>query len=182
MSGFKYRDTPDNIATLVEALRRSPLVKSVKVGDLLKYGEDNKTATTWITVEFTQTIKSTAPIGLFTPRRKRTTNGKRATDGYVYLLESVDGSYKIGKTINPKSRKKTFGVKLPMKTDFKHVIHTDNMHMLEKELHLIFKAKRLRGSEFFALTSQDVEFICSLGAECTIEQFFRRAVDERLRF
>jgi hypothetical protein len=175
MAGFKFRDTPDNITTLAEALRRSPLVKSVKVGKLLKYGEDNKTATAWINVEFTETIKNTTPTGLYTPRRKRTKNGKRDTDGYVYLLEAVGGFYKIGKTVNPKSRKRTFGVKLPMAVEFKHLIHTDNMHKLEKDLHRLFAAKRLRG-EFFDLTPADVEFICSLGIECTHAQFTARVL------
>lgn len=180
MRSFKYRDTPDGIATMVEALRRSPLVKSVKCGDLLKYGEDNKTATTWITVEFAQTIESTAPIGLYAPRQKRTKNGKRATDGYVYLLEAVGGFFKIGKTVNPKSRKRTFGVKLPMAVEFKHVIHTDDMHKLEKALHQLFADKRVRG-EFFDLTLADVAFICSLGNECTYNQLILRVAETKMK-
>ena len=171
MSSFKYRATPDEIATIAEALRRSPLIKSVSVSDLLQYADTNKTATAWINFEFKELLKSTAQVGLYRPRRKRGTKGTRQKDGFVYLLKAVDGSYKIGKTLNPKSRKKTFDVRLPFKVDYVHTIETDDMHALEKALHLRFADKRLRGSEFFSLTPDDVQFIVSLGSKCTIAEY-----------
>ena len=174
MPNFKYRDTPDGIATLVEALRLSPLVKSVSAGDLLKFADTNITATTWISVEFSETVHSAAPVGLYKPRRKRANKGGKRTrqlDGYVYLLKAADGSYKIGKTVNTKSRKRTFDVRLPFKVEYVHTIETDDMHSLEKALHKQFAASRLRGSEFFALAPEDVQFIISLGSKCTLAQY-----------
>lgn len=175
MPSFKYRDTPDGIATMAEALRRSPLVKAVGVGDLLQYAATNATATAWITVEFTQTVKSTAQVGLYRPRKPRIVNGKRRKDGFVYLVKADNGTYKIGKTVNPKSRGKTFNVRLPFKVEFIHTIETDDMHALEKALHLRFANKRLRGSEFFSLSLADVAFIVSLGSKCTVAEFTAKA-------
>lgn len=172
MPSIKYRGTPDEIATLVEALRCSPLIKSVNHGDLFKYAEDNRTATTYITYETNRTVKSTAPISIYKPRKK-TPKGTRQLDGYVYLLKELNGtSYKIGKTANPKSRRRTFGVKLPFAVDYVHTIETDDMHQLEKLLHQRFASKRIRG-EFFELDDKDVAFIVSLGVKCTIEQYRR---------
>lgn len=82
--------------------------------------------------------------------------------GYVYLLNEVNGDhYKIGRTVNPKSRLKTFSVKLPYKVEFEAVIETDDMYSLEAQLHHRFADKRVDG-EWFDLTPDDVSYIKSL--------------------
>lgn len=83
------------------------------------------------------------------------------TWGYVYLLQSPTSAYKIGRTNNPKSRRRTFGVKLPFEVEYIVVIETDNMFELERTLHARFDDKRVNG-EWFDLSADDVEYIKSL--------------------
>jgi predicted GIY-YIG superfamily endonuclease len=163
------RGTPEMIETLIEALRECPNVESVEHTDVSKRDPSHKTGSALVFVKFKKVAASSSlPIVIWT-RRKRTPGAarKRESAGYVYLVRAAGGEYKIGKTVNPKSRKKTFDVKLPFRVEYAHVIKTDDMHSLEKALHQQFAAKRLRGSEFFNLAQEDVQFIVSLGTECT---------------
>lgn len=84
--------------------------------------------------------------------------------GYVYLLKVLnsDTLYKIGRTKNPDNRLRTFSVKLPFPVEYAHVIETDNMHELERDLHRKFRKQRKRGSEFFSLSQADIDYIKSL--------------------
>lgn len=86
---------------------------------------------------------------------------KRKSDGYVYLLMSPTGHYKIGHTREPKVRMKTFEIKLPFEVEFAHLIPTPDRFKLEKELHQKFADRRVNG-EWFALTDADVLYIKSL--------------------
>lgn len=81
--------------------------------------------------------------------------------GFIYLVQSVSGHYKIGLTANPEHRGKTFGVQLPFEVEFICLIKTDNMQRLETELHERFADKRVNG-EWFDLTPEDVEYIKGL--------------------
>jgi hypothetical protein len=82
---------------------------------------------------------------------------------YVYLIQdiSVTGSCKIGKTNHPSRRAREFGVLLPMKTRVIHIIRTEDMQALEKQLHRLYAAKRVNG-EWFKLDTEDIEHIKSL--------------------
>ena len=84
-----------------------------------------------------------------------------ARDGYVYLIQSPSGHYKIGRTSDPKDRMKTFNVKLPFEVEFICVIPSADMYLLEKQLHRQFESKRING-EWFALGSEDVAYIKGL--------------------
>lgn len=81
--------------------------------------------------------------------------------GYVYLIQSPTGAYKIGRTKDPSNRMKTFTVKLPFEVDYVCVIETADMYTLEGDLHLRFNSKRVNG-EWFRLEPQDVEHIKEL--------------------
>lgn len=85
-------------------------------------------------------------------------------DGYVYLVQSPTGAYKIGRTMNPQNRLKTFHVKLPFEVDFVALIPTEDSWKLESELHGKFYKKRIRG-EWFNLSPEDVEYIKSLAEQ-----------------
>ncbi len=172
---FKLPGTPDQIATLALALRSGNYVAKVEVSQIYKRAEHHQRGYAWITVHFSSTVTNDAPVEIY-ERKRRTVNGKRARDGYVYLLlvgeESKSkvgpdyrGLYKIGKTTNPKSRRKTFGVKLPFAVAYEHVIHTDDMARLESALHRRFANYRQRGSEFFMLTGAHINWIKALGEE-----------------
>jgi hypothetical protein len=86
---------------------------------------------------------------------------KKATRGYVYLVQSPTGYYKIGRTNNPNNRLKTFGVQLPFEIEFVALISTDDMFDLEAQLHKKYETKRT-GGEWFALDPADVEYIKGL--------------------
>lgn len=83
--------------------------------------------------------------------------------GYVYLLQSPTGAYKIGRTINPANRLKTFTVKLPFEVEYICTIKTPDMVALEQELHARFASKRING-EWFALNDEDIAYIKGLAA------------------
>ena len=87
---------------------------------------------------------------------------KRA--GYVYLLKSEVGHYKIGCTNNPQNRLKTFGVKLPFRVEFVCLIKTDDMEIKETELHDRFQSNRLDG-EWFNLSPDNVQFIKTMAEQ-----------------
>ncbi len=75
--------------------------------------------------------------------------------GYVYVLKSDSGHYKIGKTSDPKNRRETFGVKLPMEVEYIVLIQSHGYHQLEAKLHQQFKHKRVNG-EWFNLSETDL--------------------------
>lgn len=80
--------------------------------------------------------------------------------GYVYLLKSSSGFYKIGRAQNPTNRLKTFTVKMPFEVEYEHLLKTNNPKDLEQFFHKRFADKRVNG-EWFALTPSDIEFIKS---------------------
>lgn len=85
-------------------------------------------------------------------------------EGYVYLVKSVSGHYKIGKSINPHDRIRTFGVKLPFEVEIIHTIKSLQYHALEKFLHAKFDDKRVNG-EWFNLSDDDVDYVKSLAVQ-----------------
>lgn len=96
------------------------------------------------------------------PKKERKSTGKtNARDGFVYLIQSPTGTYKIGRTINPADRMKTFTVKLPFEVEYTCVIPADDMYYLERTLHAQFADKRVNG-EWFKLSPEDVEYIKGL--------------------
>lgn len=84
--------------------------------------------------------------------------------GYVYLLKSSTGHYKIGRAKNPEKRLATFTIKLPFEVDYECLIYSDDMWFLERELHIRFKEKRIQG-EWFMLDDEDIAYIKSLAPE-----------------
>lgn len=83
--------------------------------------------------------------------------------GFVYLVQSSTGYYKIGRTSDPNNRMKTFSVKLPFEVSYACVIETVDMKTLEQSLHEQFAGKRVNG-EWFALDAADVEYIRGLAS------------------
>lgn len=87
---------------------------------------------------------------------------KRKAPGFVYLIRSEVGYYKIGRTVNPDDRIRTFSVRLPFRVEYEHLIKCEDQRALEKQLHTKFADKRIDG-EWFELTPDDVAYIKSLG-------------------
>lgn len=91
-----------------------------------------------------------------------------AIPGYVYLIRSPYG-FKIGKTVNIKSRTRLFEVKLPFPISVEHFSWFDDYSRAERELHGIFHGKRLEG-EWFDLTPNDIAHIKTLGRPASAEE------------
>jgi hypothetical protein len=86
---------------------------------------------------------------------------RRAVPGYVYLIRTENGLYKIGKAKDIKKRLQPFGVHFPMKWELVHSFHSDDYSIAEEELHWQYRDKRDVG-EWFKLTSADVETITGI--------------------
>jgi hypothetical protein len=83
--------------------------------------------------------------------------------GYVYLIQSPTGAYKIGRTKDPNDRMATFSVKLPFEVEYVCVIQTPDMYSLETDLHNRYAKQRVNG-EWFQLNPEDVQYIKGLAS------------------
>ena len=81
-----------------------------------------------------------------------------ARAGYLYLLRSDHGVYKIGRSKTPKRRVETLGVQLPFAVTPEHFIKCGDVLKAEALLHQKYAEKRQRG-EWFSLNLGDVAFI-----------------------
>lgn len=84
--------------------------------------------------------------------------------GYVYLLKSDKGHYKIGRSEKPFDRMNAMGIRLPFEVEPVCVIESEDHVSLEKELHTMFADFRVNG-EWFKLADEDVEYIKSLAVQ-----------------
>lgn len=75
--------------------------------------------------------------------------------GYVYMLRS-GRSYKVGKSVDPSRRFREVRLELPDETNQVHAIATDDPSGIEAYWHKRFSEKRVRNTEFFLLTAEDV--------------------------
>ena len=81
--------------------------------------------------------------------------------GVVYIVE-CGGRYKIGKTQNLPFRFAHFTIVLPFEPTLIHLIASDNITQTERDLHVKYKGKRVRG-EWFDLTQEDIDRIKQIG-------------------
>lgn len=93
------------------------------------------------------------------PKQKKPRKTRRVirtmTDGIVYIVR-FGGLYKIGKTSRYQRRKKQLMREFHVEAIYViHLIATDDMHKLEKELHKRYATKWL-SREFFNLDSKDI--------------------------
>lgn len=97
-------------------------------------------------------------------RQKQALDGipsDKPSPGVIYLLASNVGYYKIGKSSNLSRRIGEHLRNYPVSLDVIHVIQVLNMSRCEGYLLSLFADKKLQG-EWYALNSDDVEWICSL--------------------
>lgn len=93
--------------------------------------------------------------------RRRIEERERDRSGFVYLLKTETGRYKIGRTNNPERRRTDFVKALSVECELLCVIACKNMWHTEEELHYKFHTKRLEG-EWFNLLPEDIEYIKSM--------------------
>lgn len=92
----------------------------------------------------------------------RTPKGKPVPKpGFIYLIESEEGSYKIGRAKDMDSRFRGITLCLPFKVTLRHSFPSADYIAREAELHRRFADKRLEG-EWFRLEPADVEAFCTL--------------------
>lgn len=75
--------------------------------------------------------------------------------GYVYMLR-YGKKFKIGFTSSPTRRFREVSIELPDETHQVHTIATDDPSGIEEYWHKRFASRRIRTSEWFELTSDDV--------------------------
>lgn len=89
--------------------------------------------------------------------------------GYVYILKSDKGFYKIGRTSNPDNRLRTFNVRLPMHVNYEVLIKTSDMNGLEAHFHKQFQHKHESG-EWFRLVHNDLRWLKHFPGALTDEE------------
>jgi hypothetical protein len=84
-----------------------------------------------------------------------------AIPGYVYVIRSEYG-YKIGKTVNLKTRTRLFEVRLPFPITLEHYAWFEDYSAAERDFHEMFRDKRKEG-EWFDLDAADLKRIRGFG-------------------
>jgi glycosyltransferase involved in cell wall biosynthesis len=84
--------------------------------------------------------------------------------GWIYLLGSSTGFYKIGQTTDIERRFKNFGVKLPFEVWIEHSWRVVDCIWTEKYAHALFGKNRVNG-EWFILEQQDIATFTYLSDE-----------------
>lgn len=89
-------------------------------------------------------------------------NNQEQQDGFLYVVSFIDtlGNifYKIGIAKDHRSRLATHQTSIPFELKIELICYVQNMRNDEKELHQIFKEKRIRG-EWFKLDKEDIIII-----------------------
>jgi hypothetical protein len=70
------------------------------------------------------------------------------THGWVYIIKSDSGHYKIGKSIRPDKRVTEFSLKLPFKIEIIDFIECENHHQVERFLHELCAEYHVNGEWF----------------------------------
>jgi len=76
----------------------------------------------------------------------------------VYLIRAENGLVKIGKTSDFEARFKIFDFVSPVNLELIHLIKTQCADEVEKRLHGLYKAKKVK-REWFALSAEDIQTI-----------------------
>ncbi len=164
MLKFKITGEPEEIEAYFLHIAKLEALSVQYRSEVSKYAAHNKTGSVVAGIHAEPVQGIEAKVSIY----QRPTSKKRgqAQAGYVYLMPAYDGKgligYKIGKTIKPQSRRRTFGVKLSFEVKFLALISTGDHTGLETELHRRFADKRMGTSEFFNLTAFDVSHIVGM--------------------
>ncbi len=103
----------------------------------------------------------------FHSRKNSKNNKKEKTErwGYIYLIKLKNMNYyKIGKSQLPEDRLNLFEVKFPIDFEIIHKYFISGYDQEENRLHNLFSEKRIK-QEWFDLSEEDVEYICSIKGE-----------------
>lgn len=81
------------------------------------------------------------------------------TGGWIYVLESVPGIYKIGKTAELNHRIKQLSIQLPFRVSISYAFYTPDRHHVERFLHGLFMSSRMNGEWFHLDSIEDLAII-----------------------
>lgn len=98
--------------------------------------------------------------------------------GYVYILKSDKGYYKIGRSFNPMNRIKIFNVRLPMHVKYVVLIKTSDMNALEAHFHTQYSHKHEAG-EWFRLNQNDINWLKGFPGALTAQELQQYNSDKR---
>jgi len=85
----------------------------------------------------------------------------KQTLGYVYLLGSENGCYKIGKSIRPNKRVTELTIQLPFQVEILHLLPCEDYTNAERAFHMLFHRWHING-EWYQLPTSAVVFFCGL--------------------
>ncbi len=105
-------------------------------------------------LELAENRRSSKSTSSDIPPPKSTTT----TEGYIYVLRSEAGHYKIGKAIDPFSRSKTIGTQHAYKIDLIYIALCLDYTRVERYLHQALSSYRMNG-EWFDLPADKVEWL-----------------------
>lgn len=80
--------------------------------------------------------------------------------GYVYILYSKSGHYKIGKSVDPFNRANTIGTQMPFPVHLIYAAKVSDADGIERFLHRIFRFSRVHG-EWFTFTRDNLRWLIS---------------------
>ena len=92
----------------------------------------------------------------------------RKRTGFIYLIRSNTGHYKIGRTTNLDLRIKSYSREYPIKTKVIHSFKCDDYVNIDSYLLRKFQNKQLQG-EWFDLSDSDIEWIKNLDGDIVNE-------------
>lgn len=99
-------------------------------------------------------------------RFKQSPAAAKDTFGYVYLIKSTAGYYKIGSSRSVQNRVRQLQCGNPEPLMLLHQFPSADAQQDEFSLHAKFAERRVR-NEWFALTAADIESICALEQAAT---------------
>ena len=89
-------------------------------------------------------------------------NTSEAIEGYVYLLESSNGYYKIGRAREVGARLSTIQRSFPVEIKLIHCFRTTDYVSAEKYMHRRYSEYRLDKCEWFSLPQWAIEYITDI--------------------
>jgi hypothetical protein len=148
---------PDTRSALLQALKSNPQAFIDKIIELEHAAEREELEGRWKEHRRCDLSKE---MGCRTNNRPAKT--ERARPGWVYLIRSEHGYYKIGITTGYlESRFKSLCTASPFELTLVHSFPADDCFQAEEALHALFARKRMRG-EWFDLTADDVASLSAI--------------------
>lgn len=157
---------PEEIASFFATVDKCECMSLTYQSDITKRASHHKWGSARAGISVNMVASAKPDVKIYERRKSKQANRKAPTKGYVYLMPYYDErgmlGYKIGKTTNPKSRKRTFSVKMAFQVRFIALISTDDYTALEVLLHTRYRNQRRGNSEWFTLTNDDRDEIIQM--------------------